>query len=242
MFTPVFAIIVNASAVGSASPDSFNLSDMLRHEIKSNESRVTVSSGTWPGNYTVNIAAAWNEVNGWTNGTNTTSILVMVQANPAIEIIEANLSYYILGGNTKNNTMNLYSVGNANATDITYSCTWGEVCDNFTVVFDPVNVSVLEPGQGQPVNVNITVPGFYEAGEYAGIITASESSGSNDSVFVVVTVPINLSWGHNPTGITVNLSHDTIGFLQYIIVENTGNTAVLELDTPHNDGDTRTRE
>jgi hypothetical protein len=123
--------------------------------------------------------------------------------------------------------MNVYSSGNANATNITYNCTWGEVCDNFTVVYYPENISLLEPGNGQAVNVSITVPPLYEAGEYAGIITAYEESGSNDSVFVVVTVPINLSWQQTPSSITVNLSHDTNGTIGYITVQNIGNARIV---------------
>ena len=95
----------------SASPGFFNFSTVLKKNSVSGESHVTVISGTYPGNYTLNVTANWTELNGFTNGTNSTSIIVMVQPNPSITILEDSLNYNVRGGNSQNQTMSVFSNG-----------------------------------------------------------------------------------------------------------------------------------
>jgi len=209
----------------TANPSYFNVGSILKYSSGYNQSAISVPNMTLPGTYLLNITANWTNLDN-SSGYNLTSIQVNVLSNPLLDILENSQSLVISAGNTKNATYTLVSVGNDNATNISFYCTSGVVCQNFTINFTPRNISSLSPMSWEAFNVTVTVPTNYPAGTYDGIIKANASGGIYDIAFVSVFVPINLSWLQTPSQIQTNVIQGTHGSVGYITIQNTGNAFI----------------
>ncbi|MCJ7816716.1 MAG: hypothetical protein MUP55_02560, partial [Candidatus Aenigmarchaeota archaeon] len=206
----------------TASPNYFDFGNILKYSSKYNTTSIIVSNGTLPGIYLANITANWTNLDN-TSGYNSTSIQVNVLPNPMIDILEESQSLVITGGNIKNATFTLMSIGNTNATNISFFCISGIVCQNFTINFTPSNISSMAPLQSTAFNVTVNVPLNYPAGTYDGIIKANATGGIYDLAFISVFVPINLSWTQTPPQMTMNVIQGTQGKIGDITIQNTGN-------------------
>ncbi|MCK4496703.1 MAG: ATP-binding protein [Candidatus Aenigmarchaeota archaeon] len=230
IYVRVFSLTFNITAPVnlSVTVDYFNYTTIYKNETRYNESSVIILNGTWPDTFNVSLIANWINLNG-TYGYNVTNITVNVMPNPAINIIQGNISYVILSGNSDNETITIESIGNTNTTNITFHCIQGDVCINFTMNYTPSFIPILPPGNSTDVNITIGVPPFYPAGEEYGYIKANGSGGESDIVIATVQVPLNLSWTQEPSQISKNVSHQTSGDFGEISIHNIGN-AYLILD------------
>jgi hypothetical protein len=223
----VYNITVNMSVPQNwtANPNYFDFGNILKYNSKYSMTAISVSNGTLPGIYLANITVNWTNLDN-TSGYNSTAIQVNVLSNPMIDIVENSQSLVITGGNTKNATFTLMSVGNDNVTNISLYCVSGVVCQNFTINFTPSNISSLAPPESTTFNVTVTVPVNYPTGVYDGIIKANATGGIYDIAFISVFVPINLSWTQTPSQIEMNVIQGTQGKIGDITIQNTGNAFI----------------
>ncbi|HLC58893.1 MAG TPA: NEW3 domain-containing protein, partial [archaeon] len=157
---------------------------------------VTVPNGTLPGNYSLNASLNWRNPDD-TPSSNKTFMNVTVLSNPVVDVFEPNITsevgdgvYNMIGNFT------VKSVGNVNITNITFSCISGNVCTDFTTIFNPVNITNLGIGESQNVSVNVTVPFEYSPGLYNGTVNVSAANDGNDTLIIFATV-------HNATNVSI---------------------------------------
>jgi len=164
---------------------------------------VTVLKNTSPGNYSINFTAAWTNPDDSTSS-NITYVNVTVLPNPVIDVQETNMSNEAGDGvNSTIGNFTISSIGNAELTNITFSCVSGTVCSNFNVTFEPANISNLSVGANYSVFVNVSIPLNYTPGLHNGTINVS-SGNTSDIMIMYVTVPgrTNLSILFTPNNYT----------------------------------------
>jgi hypothetical protein len=94
------------------------------------------------------------------------------------------------------------------------------------VVFTPSSITSLTGGNGQSVNVNVSVPVQTSPGNYSGTINVSSSNTNASTINLTVEVPVNGSWYVSPV---VNLTNNNTfglnenGTIGNVTVYNTGN-------------------
>ncbi|MBI4175766.1 MAG: hypothetical protein HY518_01045 [Candidatus Aenigmarchaeota archaeon] len=186
---------------------------------------ITIANKTVPGNYIVNVTANWTNPD-LTLGTNQTQINVTVSSNPQLSVPETLLSDTVGDGLMKTaGNFTVQSEGNDNLTNITFNATG---LPNFTITFLPANISTLAAGLNQPVQVNVSVPANFPAGNYSGTINISSSNGGFDTLTLNITVPNSTSVGisiqqsaFNATQITQASGQNTTSVIN---ATNTGNS------------------
>jgi hypothetical protein len=211
----------------SASPNNFTFGLILKNNSKSNETTIYIENATSPGVYVINFTVNWINLNNAFN-TSRFNLTINVTPNPLINIQESAISKVIWAGNSGNQTLTLRSIGNDNATDIIFNCISGEVCSNFTVSFDPQNISLMNIGDTNLVNATFGIPTNYITGLHLGTIEVNWSDSLQSQNFskhipVDITVPANISWMHNPTEISKRANDNEIGTFGEINITNTGN-------------------
>ena len=204
---------------------------------------VTIPAGTTSGTYFVNVSMNWTDpVGGW--DTNKSSINVTITSGPAINLPIDTVSANVQEGSITNITdFIISSVGNDPLTDIVYSCVsgTGEVCDNFTTTFDPVNITSLSSGSNQNVTTTLTVPSDFPSGLYAGTVNASSSNDGWDTVTLNITVAEDRSWTISQTICTASIQ-STAGDVCEINVTNIGNAIINFTVSPQQGNQTEVNE
>jgi len=176
-----------------------NCGNLVRNSICSKSFNITIPNGTLAGNYIINISTNWTN-NDNSLGTNITSINVTVASNPLINVSETNVSGNVPDGTTQHiGNFTVLSIGNGPLQNISFNCYQGTVCQNFSLVFNPVNITSLNVNSNQTVNVNVTVPLGFLAGTYNGTVNVSAQNDNYKNLTIFVTVPSNRTWTMNPT-------------------------------------------
>jgi uncharacterized membrane protein len=167
---------------------------------------ITVPNSTSPGNYYINVTVTWRNPDD-TIDINKTTLNVTVASNPEINVSEVVVSgevgdgsFAIIGNFT------VLSIGNDALENITFNCTSGIACQDFTVGFTPVNISTLAVNANQSVAVNVSVPFDYSPGTYNGIVNVSAQNDGYKNVTIQVFVPpkTNVSIVTQPANYTSN--------------------------------------
>ncbi|MBN2202775.1 MAG: DUF87 domain-containing protein [Candidatus Aenigmarchaeota archaeon] len=220
-------VSLNYSNNTSATPTYFQFGTLLKNEAEYNITTISVDSSTVPGTYYVNFTSQWVNLNN-SNNTSVYSLPVNVTANPFIGVSKSQISEVAWAGTPKTTNLTLTSIGNVNATNISIECTSGEVCENFTIDYEPQNVSLLEIGNSSTFNITLTVPSNYQTGTYNGTMNISWSDNYTQPSFyrempVYILVPANVSWIHDPTEIVQRVKDGTQGQFGQIEIINTGN-------------------
>jgi len=211
-----FNFIANATDIGNGSARFSNISlvipsnwtsnssfencgNLVRNSVCSKDFNITIPNGTLAGNYTINVSTNWTN-NDNSLGTNITSINVTVASNPLIDISEANVSGNVPDGTTQHiGNFTVLSIGNGPLQNISFNCSQGTVCQNFSLVFNPENISSLNVNSNQTVNVNATALLGFLAGTYNGTVNVSAQNDKYKNLIVFVTVPSNRTWTMSPT-------------------------------------------
>lgn len=188
---------------------------------------ITIPNATTPGDYYFNVSANWTDLDG-SLGTNMTSILVRVASNPKINLTYNNLSISALDGvETTVGDFIVNSIGNDGISNVQFGCygDTGEVCDNFTLVFDPTTIGTLSSGASQNVTINVTIPVTFPSGNYSGTAWANTSNDGAQNISLYVEVLENMTWEVDRT--YCQRSQQTPqGVLCNINVTNLGNTLI----------------
>ena len=192
---------------------------------------VTIPAATSPASYLVNLSAVWMQPDG-VNTTNTTSINVTVNSNPAINVSETSVAGMVLDGqNASLGSFTVASVGNGAITGVSFNCTSGDACGNFTLNFNPPSISSVAAGTNQSVTFNVTVPLRSDAGNYTGTVNVTTGNDGWDSFTLSVNVPENRSWTVSPSTCTAALQVEA-GTVCDVNVSNNGNTNLTVNVTP----------
>ncbi|MFH1249195.1 MAG: DUF87 domain-containing protein [archaeon] len=207
-------------------PYFFGIGTLLKQQSYTNITSIFVPAGLYPGNYSINFTTNWTNLNG-INDVNTTNLTVRVLSNPLLDVLEnsMNMTVYTGGWNTQNFTLS--SIGNDNATSINFSCSSGAVCNNFTVEFNPMNLSYLSAGAWDSIRVNVSVPVNFPTGSYYGVISAIAARNVLTSVPIHVAIPVNISWEQTPLIITREVVAGKTGPFGDVKIINTGNVPLI---------------
>jgi len=239
-----FAYYVNTSITPPAGWPT-NTSKAQLGELDVDESNndtfyVTVPNTTAPGLYTVDVLTNWTNPDNTTD-TDSDSIDIQVLENPVQRVNETAVNATVPAGQEQNvGNVTLESIGNYNISNASFTCTTGSgtVCDEFNVEIDPANVSTLKEGENRTVDVNVTVPQGYQAGNYGGEINIS-STGGDDLIDANITVPTTRTWElvrdpDTPSSDTcVASSSPEVGNACQPIINNTGNAQLNLTITPN---------
>ncbi|MEM5847292.1 MAG: DUF87 domain-containing protein [Candidatus Aenigmatarchaeota archaeon] len=213
----------------SSEPSFFDFGTILKWKSKSNITLISIPNGTEAGIYYINLTAEWKNLNE-TYNSSSAQILVNVTPNPKLKVIEENITKIIPPGAKDSVNITLKSIGNKNVTNVEINCTRGIVCQDFNVSFKPKNFTSIPIGETRQVNVSFEVPPNYLAGTHNGTIEIRWDSEFYLELPVFITVPVNITWEHNPKVLSSYVLQDDKGYFGSIDIINTGNSEIeLEL-------------
>lgn len=177
----------------SANTTSEHCGDIGENSYCVKSFNITVPNGTSPSSYYINVTINWRNPDD-SQSSNKTQFNATVESNPKISVEESKVSSYA-GDGTWNiiGNFTVFSIGNDNITNITFSCFSGAVCNNFNVGFIPANISSVPSGSKQNVSLNVSIPLAYGNGTYNGTVNVS----AQNSDFDTFVVEINLSANTN---------------------------------------------
>ena len=192
---------------------------------------ITVFNGSITGSYYVNITANWTNPDG-TLGTNTTSLNVTVEPNPLVNVSESVLSQTVPDASTAYvGNFTVLSIGIGQLQNIGFNCSEGIVCNNFTVIFTPNNISTLDQNNNYSVAVNVSVPLGYPVGTYIGTVNISAENDDYVNLTLNITVPSNRTWTMGPITCGKSETPDE-GTACEVTVSNFGNDMINFTVTP----------
>ena len=253
-----FAFSSNATNIGNSSARVVNISlslppgwssnstledcgNLTKGETCSASFNVTIPNATAPGNYYVNVTAAWINLDE-SLGTNRTSILVTVSSNPLINVSEDEISASLEDGvETPIGNFTVLSVGNDALQTITFSCISGTVCTDFTIKFSPSSILILPAGLNYSVAVNVSVPLGYPSGTYTGTVNVSSQNDKFDTFLLNITVVENRTWSAYPT-YCERSTQQPAGTVCEINVTNLGNVQISFVVYPEEGNYTKVNE
>ncbi|MGC8993290.1 MAG: helicase HerA domain-containing protein [Candidatus Aenigmatarchaeota archaeon] len=222
-----FNVTINSSSSPeiSINPKSFYYPLIYKKTSISNTTNITVLNSTLPGTYFINLNISWINLDGSLNSTNKT-IKVNVTENPFVAPKEDKLEFSIESGKFDSKNFTILSIGNVNATNISFSCFEGKVCSDFSISFIPSSIPFLARGENASILINVSVPFNYQAGTYNGSIKIAWNSTKYSILPITVKVPINISWNQKPENLEKDLMDETSGLLAILNLTNTGNYEV----------------
>jgi uncharacterized membrane protein len=163
--------------------------DLEKNAYCSKAFNVTVPNATQPGNYSLNATVYWKNPDG-SISSNKTEINVTVNSNPLLEVEETKISseagdgiWNFIGNFT------VFSVGNDELRNISFSCVSGTVCTDFIISFRPENISSLPMAAKYNVSVNVSISLGYPSGTYNGTVNVSAQNDKFDTLTIEVILP-----------------------------------------------------
>ena len=201
--------------------------NLTKNESCRSHFNVTIPAATTPSDYYVYITANWTQPDD-SFGTNTSAFTVTVASNPEVGVLEPNVTGNASDGtNTTLGNFTVMSAGNDALQNIAYDyCYPGtEVCDNFTMYFNPVSISTLAAGENESVVINVSVPLSFPAGYYNGTLNVSASNDEYENLTLFVNVLDNRTWNLTPTYCEKSRQQET-GVACEINVTNYGNALI----------------
>ncbi|NIO19977.1 MAG: hypothetical protein GTN76_04355, partial [Candidatus Aenigmarchaeota archaeon] len=212
-----FPILVNATNIETGVAFSSNITLGLPGNITSNSSLescgnvqagdscvryflITVSNGTLPGNYSVNVSVEWvNPEVG--KSVNYTLLNITVESNIILQIPEDNLTANVTHGTNVNfDNLTLNSSGNDKVVNLTLEVI-GLSDFNFTFVplqFNPPNITNMSAGEVQIVIVNVSIPAGYNPGIYSGTLNITTLNAGWKNLSIEIGVPTSRTWTITP--------------------------------------------
>lgn len=179
---------------------------------------ITVLNSTSPENYTLTINVNWTNLDS-SLGSNTTSMNITVRSNPILSVVEDNITGIIAPGNdTVIAGFTVYSSGNDVLNSTNFSV-YG--LDQFGITFIPPNISSLNAGQTQSIDVNVYAPANQSPGIYNGTINVTSSNGGYYELPFTITV----------TGTNMSVSAEPQYFSSYNVTWYTNESFLLSVNT-----------
>lgn len=182
---------------------------------------ISISNQTSPGNYTLNIITEWINPDLSPNST-TTNFTVGVLSNPLLNISDVQGMDTAQYDNTTITAGNftVYSYGNDNLTNTTFNVSG---LSNFTITFNPQNMSSLGINESQQIMVNVSVPFAYSPGNYSGTINVSAKNDGWKTFQINVSVYTRRNWSISPNHCD-RAENPDVGTVCQVAIFNTGNT------------------
>ena len=199
---------------------------------------ITILNTTPPGHYSINISVDWTNLDT-SLGHNFTIFNITVLSNPVLNVLEENITGIIApGNNTIISSFTVESAGNDVLNDTTFNVSG---LDQFTITFEPENISSLNANQQQSVNVRVSASPDQSPGLYNGTINiTSDNGGYNVLPFTIIVTGTNMSISSQPENYTAeNVTfYRNETFQIFVNATNTGNTtafnAYINLSLPQN--------
>ncbi len=188
---------------------------------------LTIPALTRSGFYLVNLTYYWEDIGEGTKSL-TRSVNVTITSNPSFYIPE-NYVYNQVEQNKESilGNFTLNSTGNDPIEGIKFTVIGLE---DFQFEFIP-NITSLEGGKVQSIQINITIPAGYPPGNYSGILNVTTSNNGYDWLYLNVTVLTNKTWTMHPTHCEANFTVPE-GLMCVVRVNNTGNLPINFTITP----------
>ncbi|MEM5778326.1 MAG: NEW3 domain-containing protein [Candidatus Aenigmatarchaeota archaeon] len=185
---------------GWSSNSSFeNCNNLTKNSFCTKSFNISIPNGTLAGNYLINISTNWTNLDN-SLGNNSTTINVTVTSHPLLNISKTSISGTVEAGSTNFiDNFTVLSIGNDELKNVTFNCFEGVVCNDFTVSFEPENISSLNVNEEQTVNVSVSVPLGYLTGDYNGTVNVSAENDNYKNLTIFVNVPSNRTWTMTPT-------------------------------------------
>jgi len=198
-----FEVSVNATNYGNATSYSTNITLQLPQNWVANLTldncgnmifsstceksfKITISNATSSGSYLVNVTTHWRNPDNSTDS-NSTSINVTVLSNVILNVPELQISTIIPSGVEKiAGNFTIESIGNDELQDINFTVLG---LNEFTIKFIPSNISILESGKQQSVQINVSISGGYTPGTYSGIVNITSENDGFDEVNLTINIP-----------------------------------------------------
>jgi uncharacterized membrane protein len=214
----------------AANTTFYTCPNITKDETCSQNFNITVPNGTSPGNYLINLSVAWTENNN-SIGTNISSFLVIVSSNYAIDIVPEVITGNVTVNSTEFFNFTVFSVGSSGLENINFTCISGLVCQNFTVTFNPLNISSLNVSRNSTVSASISVPENFPAGTYNGSVNVSAANNTFSIFLFNITVPSSRLWTLSPSLCQKNTFPEE-GTACTITITNLGNQFINFTITP----------
>ncbi len=186
---------------------------------------ITILNNSVAKDYIINMTLNWTNRIA-TQDSNTSSATVTVHENPILDVLEENVTGILPPGASSQTieTLLAMSMGNNDTLNITFNPVG---LDNFTIEFSPQNITVLGPGEEQPVQVMVSVPSGQFPGIYDGWINITSDNGGYELLNATIIVTgTNLTINATPDNYTaLNVTAFSNESLEFTVnVTNTGNT------------------
>lgn len=205
----------------------YNVGDVLVETEEIRIFNVTILNNTQAGEYIINISVNWTNLNA-SLGYNETFVNVTIYQNPDLRVPEDLIVDIIAPGNySLIDNFTVISYGNYYIDNITFNVTNP---DNFTIVFDPENISSMNPGESQQVQMNVSVPSYQKTGIYNLTVNITSSNNGYDNLTLQIIVSgTNMSLVVQPEYyISYNVTtFENENFTLTVNTTNTGNTTAF---------------
>jgi uncharacterized membrane protein len=198
---------------------------------------ITIINATSPANFSINVSVEWSNLDT-TKGFNYSIFNISVQSNPVLTVLEENITGIIAPGNdTIISAFTIESSGNDMLNDTNFTVYGLGV---FNITFIPVNITTLNAGQQQVVDVQVSALPTQDPGHYNGTINITTSSGYYELPFLIIVSGTNISITRTPSTFTsYNVTfYRNESFELFVNTNNTGNTtafnAYINISIPAN--------
>ncbi|MGC9059552.1 MAG: NEW3 domain-containing protein, partial [Candidatus Aenigmatarchaeota archaeon] len=185
---------------------------------------VTITSGTLAGIYDVKVNVTWKNLDN-SISSNYTLIKVNVTPNPRVSVLEKFISLKTLPSTTVSTNFTVFSSGNYRIEGISFNCSQGIACKDFSFSFYPSSLVYLDAGSNYTIKVNITIPFNYLAGYYNATINVTTTNNGFDLLTIQINVSENRTWDLHPT-FCQHSEYPTEGIACEVYVDNLGNANI----------------
>ncbi|MBN2042642.1 MAG: hypothetical protein JW754_02445 [Candidatus Aenigmarchaeota archaeon] len=190
---------------------------------------IIVTEGTPPGIYYVNATSYWRDPGEGTRN-NVSQIYINVTSRPMYKIMQSSV-----GGNVTHGQDNhlgffiLNNTGNYYVYNITFNVT--NITSDLNITFDAPNITTLNPGQTEGVDINVSVPLGYETGVHKGIINVTSNNAGYHEINLTITVSDIRTWTMGPL-YCEKVMTPPVGNMCNVTINNTGNVPINFSITP----------
>ncbi|MFH1521437.1 MAG: DUF87 domain-containing protein, partial [archaeon] len=144
-----------------------------------------------------------------------------VGENSSIAHLPSTIVTGVGSGSTNSSLLQINNTGNTVLSSMNLDCYTGTLCSGMDVSFNDSNFQI-GLNSSKIINVSLTAPSGFAAGDYYGTINIS-ASGFSTTMDIQATVPETKAWSLSPTSINVTRGAGLSGDLQAVTISNTGN-------------------
>ncbi|MFC1800676.1 hypothetical protein ACFLYT_01335, partial [Nanoarchaeota archaeon] len=184
---------------------------------------ITALENTPPGEYIVNITVNWTNTD-LTQGIISNLTNISILSNPIIMIAEDEANNSIGHWDTFNSfNFTVSSIGNNIVNNISLACVSGTICSAFSPVLSQSNISSLTNGDSQLIQMNLTIPAGYTAGNYSGLVNMTSVDDGYDTINLTLEVQEVKTWNMTPLSCSKIILVDVGGDICSVTLNNSGN-------------------